>query len=69
MWYPVDMKASTHFRLTPAGKALLQQMAEQYGISATAMLEIAIREAARKRGLHAHQRVQAESEQKPTSRD
>lgn len=67
-WYIVDMKQSTHFRLTPEGKALLQQMAESDGIPATAMLEIAIREAARKRGLHAHPGIQTENQPEPTER-
>ena len=63
------MKRSTQFRLTDEARALLDAMSKADGISHTAMLEIAIREAARKRGIHADTRLQAESEQKPTNRD
>ena len=63
------MKRSTQFRLTDQARALLDAMSKADGISHTAMLEIAIREAAKKRGIHADLRVQAESKQKSTSRD
>lgn len=39
------------FRLTPLGRKLLEKMAKASGISMTGALEIAIREAAKKRGI------------------
>lgn len=39
------------FRLTDTGRELLSLIADSMGISLTAALEIAIREAAKKRGL------------------
>lgn len=70
MWYAFHMKKrSTSLRLSEEALHLLAAMADAESISRTAMLEIAIREAARKRGIHADTRIPAESEQKPTSRD
>jgi hypothetical protein len=43
------MRVSSHFRLSPEALALLEKMSQETGISRTAMLEIAIREAARRR--------------------
>ena len=63
------MKQPVHFRLSQEAVALLQRMADMDGITRTAMLEIAIREVARKRGIRADTRIQAESEPEPTNRD
>ena len=68
-WYNLPMKRSTSLRLTEAALHLLAAMAEADGISHTAMLEIAIREAARKRGIRADSGIQTESQPGPTSRD
>ncbi|HEU5199290.1 MAG TPA: ribbon-helix-helix protein, CopG family [Ktedonobacterales bacterium] len=63
------MKQPVHFRLSQEAVALLQRLANADGISRTAMLEIAIREAARKRGLHADTGVQTQDQPGPTERD
>ena len=42
---------STSFRLSPAGRALLDALARHYGQSMAAVLERLIREAARREGL------------------
>jgi hypothetical protein len=47
---------------------LLAALADADSIARTPMLEIAIREAARKRGLHAGPRIQAQSESDSTER-
>jgi hypothetical protein len=62
-------KRSTSLRLSEEALHLLAAMADADSISRTAMLEIAIREAARKRGIHADTQLQAESEPKPAHRD
>jgi hypothetical protein len=62
------MKRATSLRLTEEALRLLAAMAQADGISHTAMLEIAIREAARKRGIRAHTRIQAESQPETTVR-
>ena len=72
--YPVvcynrDMKRETHFRLTEQARTLLAQLALLDGISQNAVLELLIRDAARKRGLHADSGIQAESQPKPASQD
>ncbi len=70
MWYAFRMKKrSTSLRLSEEALSLLAAMADADSISRTAMLEIAIREAARKRGIHAHPGIQTESQHKPTRRD
>jgi hypothetical protein len=56
------------FRLTEEAQHLLKQMAQADGISHTAVLEIAIREAARKRGILADPGLQAQSQSGPTNR-
>jgi hypothetical protein len=56
------MKPSTAFRLTPAARALLDTMSKESGISHTAMLEILIREGAKKRGIRADSRLQTPNE-------
>jgi hypothetical protein len=43
------MRISSHFRLSTEALALLEKMGRASGISRTAMLEIAIREAAKSR--------------------
>lgn len=63
------MRKAATFRLTDQAQRLLSAMAEADGISHTAMLEIAIREAARKRGIRADTRIQTESEPGATERD
>ena len=70
MWYIFPMKKrSTSLRLSEEALRLLAAMADTDSISRTAMLEIAIREAARKRGIRADLRVQTESQSVPTERD
>jgi protein involved in polysaccharide export with SLBB domain len=64
--YNLDMKQPTGFRLTPEARVLLDAMSKATGISHTAMLEILIREGAKKRGIRADLRVQAENQQGPT---
>ena len=63
------MKQPVHFRLSQEAVALLQRMADAYGITRTATLEIAIREAARKRGLHAHPGIQTQGQPETTDGD
>ena len=67
--YNFRMKQSTGFRLTPEARALLDAMSKESGISHTAMLELLIREGAKKRGVRADLRLQAEGQQEPTGRD
>ena len=55
-----SMKQSTGFRLTPEARALLDAMSKASGISHTAMLEILIREGAKKRGVRADSGVQSQ---------
>lgn len=69
LWYNSGMKRATSLRLTEEALWLLAAMAQADGISHTAMLEIAIREAARKRGIHADSRIQTQSQQSPAERD
>lgn len=69
MYYTVGMKQPVHFRFSQEAVTLLQRMADANGISRTAMLEIAIREAAQKRGMRADLRIQTESEPEATRRD
>ena len=45
----LDMRTPSHFRLSAQALALLLKMSQAEGISRTAVLEIAIREAAKKR--------------------
>ena len=61
-------KRSTSLRLSETALSLLAAMAEADGISHTAMLEIAIREAARKRGFDAHTGLQTQGQPEPTER-
>ena len=63
------MKQRTGFRLSPDAMALLEALAQANGISKTAVLELAIRDIAKKQGVHAPPRLQAESHQAPTGRD
>jgi hypothetical protein len=71
IWYNSGMKRATSIRLTEEGLRLLAVMAATDGISHTAMMEIAIREAARKRGIpiRADPGIQAENHPGSTSRD
>jgi hypothetical protein len=62
MRYNLDMKRSTSLRLSEQAVQLLATMAAADSISRTAMLEIAIREAARKRGVLADTRIQTEDQ-------
>jgi len=63
------MKRETHFRLTETARALLARLAEADGISQNAVMELLIREAARKRGIRADSGVQGLSERRPTAED
>ena len=63
------MKRSTQFRLSDQARALLDAMSKADGITHTAMLEIAIREAAKKRDIRAHSGVQAAGQSDPEPRD
>ena len=63
------MKQPVHFRFSQEAIVLLHRLADADGISRTAMLEIAIREAARKRGIHADSGIQAESPPSAAQRD
>src|SRR5215469_7586475 len=67
--YNKDMKREAHFRLTEPARALLAQLAQADGISQNAVLELLIREAARKRGIRADSGLQAEGQSKPASRN
>src|SRR5215831_18739825 len=53
LYYNWGMKRETHFRLTETARALLARLAEADGISQNAVMELLIREAARKRGIRA----------------
>ena len=44
-------KGPTSFRLSSEGKDLLEKLAEKWGVNRTAMLEILIRERAKKEGV------------------
>ena len=63
------MKQRTGFRLSPDAMALLEALAAANGISKTAVLELAIRDTAKKQGIHVPPRLQAESNPEPTGRD
>jgi hypothetical protein len=67
--YNIHMRKAATFRLTGHAQRLLNAMAEADGISHTAMLEIAIREAARKRGIHADTGIQTQNQSGTTHRD
>jgi hypothetical protein len=58
--YNGDMRTPSNFRLSPEALRLLAVMSQAEGISRTAMLEIAIREAAKKRNVP----LQTESKEK-----
>ena len=60
--YNVCMKKQAHtsIRYTPEARQLLELMAQKLGVTQTAIVEMAIREFAEKRGFydpHAHHRV------------
>lgn len=44
-------KSQSAFRLTDTGRELLENIAEEMGVSLTAALEVIIREAAKRRGI------------------
>jgi hypothetical protein len=69
MCYNRYMKRSTHFRLTENARVLLERLAAADGISQTAVMELLIREAARKRGIRADSGVQAQDQPGSTVRD
>ena len=52
-WYNGGMrtKQATSIRLTPEAKRLLQLLAEKLGLSQTGILELAIREKAKREGI------------------
>jgi hypothetical protein len=66
MRYHWDMKREAHFRLTEQARTLLALLATADGISQNAVLELLIREAAKKRGLRAESGVQTPHHQRPT---
>jgi predicted transcriptional regulator len=63
------MKQRMSFRLSDEAVSLLDKLAQANGISMTAVLEMAIRQAAKKQGIHAHPGIQAESQSKPARQD
>jgi predicted transcriptional regulator len=63
------MKYATSFRISDQARALLDRMARETSIAHTAMLEILIREGAKKRGIRADSGVQTESQSGPKPRD
>jgi hypothetical protein len=63
------MKYPTSFRLSIHARALLERMAQDLSISQMAMLEILIREGAKKRGIRADSGVQGQATQGPARRD
>jgi hypothetical protein len=69
LWYDSGMKRKTSMQLTEEAMRLLAAMAQTDGISMTAMMEIAIREAARKRGIRAYSGVQGPAKQGPATED
>ena len=69
MRYNSSMKPSTAFRLTPAARAVLDAMSTANGISHTAMLELLIREGAKKRGIRADSGIPTESQPGTAGRD
>lgn len=44
-------RTQTAFRLTPKARKLLERLAKKLGVSMAAVVEIAVREAAEKRGI------------------
>jgi hypothetical protein len=69
MRYNIHMKPSTAFRLTSEARTVLDTMSKATGISHTAMLDIVIREGAKKRGVRADSGIQGESQPGTTDRD
>jgi hypothetical protein len=63
------MKREAHFRLTEQARTLLALLATADGISQNAVLELLIREAAKKRGIRADSGVQSQDQSGPTERD
>lgn len=68
LWYHTDMKQRMSFRLSDEAVSLLDRLAQANGISMTAVLEMAIRQAAKKQGIHADSGVQTQDQQSPTER-
>jgi hypothetical protein len=62
IWYIFGMKRKTSVVLTEEGMRLLAAMAQADGISMSAMMEITIREAARKRGIRADSGLQTQNQ-------
>ena len=62
------MKHPTSFRISNQARALLAHMADDLSISQTAMLEILIREGAKKRGVRADPGIQTQSYPGPAER-
>jgi hypothetical protein len=58
-----------HFLHRQEEGALRQRSADADGITPTALLEMAFREAARKRGIHADSGIQTQNQPTPASRD
>jgi predicted transcriptional regulator len=64
-----NMKQVLGFRLTEQAIRLLDAMAQANGISRTAVLEMAIRDAAKKQGIHADSGVQGSTQRPPEKGD
>ena len=67
--YTLGMKQRSSFRLSSEAMQLLAALARANGISMTAVLELAIREMAKRQRIHADTGVQSQGQQKPAERD
>ena len=67
--YTLGMKQRSSFRLSLEAMQLLAALARANGISMTAVLELAIREMAKRQRIHADTRIQAESQPETAERD
>ena len=61
--YTPGMKQRSSFRLSPEAMQLLAALARANGISMTAVLELAIREMAKRQRIHADSGVQTQNEE------
>jgi predicted transcriptional regulator len=69
LWYHIGMKQRMSFRLSDEAVSLLERLAQANGISMTAILEMAIRQTAKKQEIHADSRLQAENQPGAAERD
>ena len=67
--YTLGMKQRSSFRLSAEAMQLLAALARANGISMTAVLELAIREIAKRQRIHADTGVQSQSQQDASRRD